>query len=429
MQLLRDLFQANFKREPSRKELELYSDYIKSRKMSVNEMNEIIAGNNDVLGRTFYESKSSKYSDGYNPKDPVLGTEDDVILVFNKILDRNPDTTELKYYSKKVKTDKDFSLDKLTQLLISSDEYRRLEKMQTNQAYADTLSGVTDRQLAFVISAIYEEEAKQPIDEDTLRFLKKRYVEFNLDDEMLRKFIRSYLSFQRSFEKDVENASLTGVYSVGKKQNDEPLGSTLSKLYKPQTNDDSKTDEPSLELTLDLLRKSTKTNSNDKEQYTESEKKQMGLSPDSKPNQEMIKKFESLYQKENNSEYLNSSKVIDTIMKDDECDIKNLDKNALEKRLETMDKQLLAELVYNRNMDHMKNVCRRNRKYLNADENMVLFPEFKWQIPTAFPPVCTPLEKNEYQPTVDQTSLIGTLLQDASKTKVGSILPEIPPYN
>jgi hypothetical protein len=246
---------------------------------------------------------------------------------------------------------------------------------------------------------------------------------------MLRKFIRSYLSFQRSFEKDVENASLTGVYSVGKKQNDEPLGSTLSKLYKPQTKDNSKTEEPSVELTLDLLKKSSKTNSNDKEQYTESEKKQMGLSPDSKPNQEIIKKFESLYQKENDSEYLNSSKVIDTIMKDDECDIKNLDKNALEKRLQTMDKQLLAELVYNRNMDHMKNVCRRNRKYLNADENMVLFPEFKWQIPTAFPPVCTPLEKNEYQPTVDQTSLIGTLLQDASKTKVGSILPEIPPYN
>lgn len=421
IQLINDLFDANMKRQPSRKETEFYLDYISTRKLVVRELNEIIAGNTSVLQKTFNSTDTRGAQ--YNAKDPVLGTEDDVILVFNEILSRNPDYGELRYYSQKVKNDKEFSLDKLKQLLIASDEYKRLEKTQTNLAYSDTLGGITDRQLNLVISSIYEEEAKQPIDDDTLRFLKKRYNEFNLNDETLRKFIRNYLNFQKEFEKDIKKAAPTGVSQTSK----EPLGTSLSK----QKDGDSSNSSTGSSQGSDAKSNGSSASGPGGASSTSGSggpagaKGPGGLNPDNKPNQEIIKKLERLYETDD-SDYLNSSKVINTLMQEEKCD-GDLDKNALEKRLEAMDKQLLAKLVYDRNMDHMKNVCRRNQKYLNADQDMVLFPEFKWSVPQKFPPVCTPLEKNEYQPLIDQSSLIGTLLTDADKTKVGSILPKTPP--
>lgn len=405
MQIIKDLFESNFKRQPSRKEVEFYIDYISTRKISISQLNAIIAGNNKVLRDTFKNTDSVGYQ--YKASDPVLGTEDEVIETFNEILYRNPDYAELRYYAKKLKDDPNFTLDKLKQLLVTSAEYSRLEKTQNNMAYADNLGNVTDRQVSLVITTIYKEEAKDDIDDDTLRFLKKRYVEFQMDDETLRKFIRQYITFQKDFEKEIRDSAPTG---VGKAS--DPFGATLSRNKQSSSRSTKST---------------TKTTNSSTDADTEEDTDT--FTSDNKPNKELIKKLETLYQTEDDSDYLNSSKVIKTLMQngDEECQA-DLNKDALEKRLEAMDKQLLAKLVYDRNMDHMKNVCRRNQKYINADQDMVLFPEYKWSVPQKFPPVCTPLEKNEYQPLIDQSSLIGTLLGDADKTKVGSILPKNPPY-
>lgn len=427
MDIIRDLFDANFGRQPSRKEVEFYIDYISTRKIKISELNAIIAGDNNVLKSTFEQNSSVGYQ--YKASEPVLGTEDDVIEAFNEILYRNPDYAELRYYARKLKNDKDFSLEKLKQLLISSAEYKRLEKTQTNNAYSDTLGNVTDRQITFVITTIYKEEAKEDIDEDTLKFLKKRYLEFQLNDDTLRKFIKQYITFQKDFEKDIRNAAATGV-----SKGIEPFGSSLSQnIYtkngstKSDATDGSATDDASTtDGAKDGSTNTGSTTGSTTDSTKESGKEGAADDMDKRPNKELLKKIESLYQSDD-SEYLDSSKVIKTLLQgNEECN--NVDKDALEKRLEAMDKQMLAKLIYDRNMDHMKNVCRRNQKYMNADENMVLFPEFRWSVPQKFPPVCTPLEKNEYQPLIDQTSLIGTLISDADRTKVGSILPKNPPY-
>ena len=69
----------------------------------------------------------------------------------------------------------------------------------------------------------------------------------------------------------------------------------------------------------------------------------------------------------------------------------------------------------------MKSACSRNSYFLNADDNMVLYPEFKWSVPERRPPVCTG-GTSQVSPMIDQSSLIGTLLEDADNTKVGSIM-------
>lgn len=55
--------------------------------------------------------------------------------------------------------------------------------------------------------------------------------------------------------------------------------------------------------------------------------------------------------------------------------------------------------------------------------DLVLAPELKWSVPQKHSPVCIPVEKCPICPTTSQSSLIGTLLSDATSTKVGSILP------
>lgn len=72
----------------------------------------------------------------------------------------------------------------------------------------------------------------------------------------------------------------------------------------------------------------------------------------------------------------------------------------------------LAYLQFDRNVSELDDICNRNNYYLNANDDMVLFPEFKWSVPQPRAPVCVDTKPNNYQPSVEQTALIGTLLSD-----------------
>lgn len=72
----------------------------------------------------------------------------------------------------------------------------------------------------------------------------------------------------------------------------------------------------------------------------------------------------------------------------------------------------------------------REAKY----KDLVLVPGFEWALPTRPTPLCTlqPRTCDAPAPLIDQTALIGTLLDDAAATEVGSIMPrfeyrELPP--
>ena len=109
-----------------------------------------------------------------------------------------------------------------------------------------------------------------------------------------------------------------------------------------------------------------------------------------------------------NPDAMSTAKIIDGIKNAPAC---RFDKNKIEN-----DSQAYANFVNRRNDDLQK--C---SKYLNADNNLVLYPEFKWDVPHKRPPVC--YSHGHYNPRADQTALIGTLLNEAYETQVGSIMP------
>jgi hypothetical protein len=418
---IKNVFRATVKREPTSKEVTFYMDMLAKKPMNDLDLAGIILSNKDANKTGSFAAEPLEF----DPKSKPSGKEDDVILAFNIILDRNPDMTELRYFSNRLRDDKDFNDEKLRQILVSSDEYTRLHQMQSNNAGGDMLGNVTDRQLTFVISSIYKQEAKQPIDPDTLKFLKKRYAENQMSEDALRKFIKKYVMFEKDFEKSLDDGSPTGVSATGAAV----LGANLNKQATSATASGGISGSDAADKQKSQYMSDTATNKDEAQLI----KKLLG----DKPNQELIDKLLEVYADDGGAQddaYLSCSRVIDTIKEKEaqsanKCAGHKYNKAEMERRLSALDRQLLAELVHDRNMNHMKNVCRRNTKYINADDNMVLFPEFKWMIPQKFPPVCMPLEKNEYRPMIEQTALIGTLLEDASKTKVGSILPETPPTN
>jgi hypothetical protein len=115
-----------------------------------------------------------------------------------------------------------------------------------------------------------------------------------------------------------------------------------------------------------------------------------------------------------------TERVIQSIKDGAKC---GFDKNRLEKVLELNDQQLYADYVNGRNNDLNSSCAPGKSIYTNANNNMVLYPEFKWSVPQKRPPVCY-TKGNHYQPLIDQTALIGTLLCDAKCTQTGSILPD-----
>ena len=85
----------------------------------------------------------------------------------------------------------------------------------------------------------------------------------------------------------------------------------------------------------------------------------------------------------------------------------------------------VVSTIYNeRQLDELKYACARSKKkYANVDSDMVLLPDQKWSVPQEHPDVCRG-GSSEFNSSVEQTALIGTLLEDAADTKVGSIMPE-----
>lgn len=89
------------------------------------------------------------------------------------------------------------------------------------------------------------------------------------------------------------------------------------------------------------------------------------------------------------------------------------------------DEQVLSKLMSERNLQQLKYTCLRSKeKYANLDEKMVLLPDQKWSVPQKQPEVCRMSGEFNYQPSTEQTALIGTLLDVAEDTQVGSIMPD-----
>jgi len=388
--------------QPSPKAIDFYLTFISQRKMSIGDLEDIIKLGAPTLEKSL---NSDKVVLQEIPTE-AYGSEDDVTEIYNDILLRNPDEAELYSFAKLLKTDSTFTLDKLKQVLYTSEEYKRLEKTQTNTAYAGLMGGVTERQLEFIVNKIYKDiTGLEDLDLDTLKFLKKKFVSLNLDDKQFKSFLEKYLKNEPFVRVSAEQ-----IPTPSKPQPSRQSQSQTSSENSVTKDDFQKfRDEVLQEVKASFVNKPKPPSSADLVQAN--------------PNRQVIEVLLRTAEDSQRDTYLDSQNVMDRIKDEAKC---VFDKNSVGAFKNKTDDETLSDRQDKRNTDELRSTCLRNKNFLGVDENMVLDPSLEWSVPQKYPPVCVG-GANDYKPIVDQTALIGTLLEDAKHTNVGSVLPSVPP--
>ena len=410
-------YQELYQTPPEKEELDFYTEYVKSRNVTKEQLKEVIETSAPTLQKTFYSKRNA------NTPDEIFGMENEIIEVYNELLDRNPDRRELYSFAKMMKEDANFNLDKLRQVLIASEEFKRMERTQNNKVYVNLQSNITDRQLTMQVSKIYTNVTGQDyLDEDTLKFLKKKFVEFELNEKIMTEFITNYVS-NKPFQPTKPQVA---VQEQSKEDAKKASDAQMAEIKKQILDDIQKQNQAQAQTQSQAQANTQKAgSSNQKEKFQDganvyNDAKIFNFFGKEGANDEVISSLMS--QSVNKNGNIDTSSMISSI-KGSTC---NFSKDYADLDMLAKNKQELSDYVNGRNMSHLKNVCQRNKKYMNADENMVLFPEYKWSVPQQYPPVCTG-KNQQVNPMIDQTALIGTLLTDAKDTKVGSLLPTFPP--
>lgn len=377
-----------FKQNPSEEEIMFYVQFFRKRQDDLDYMRETISTSAPSLKKTLRVGKSS-----YMAPETNEGTEDEVIAIYEQILQRHPNNQELAHFSIYVKQDPVANMEKLKVLLVQSEEYKRLKSLQSNVPYGHLLSGVTDRQITLMVTSIYNDITKNgdKLDEDTLKFLKKKYLEFQLDEQTFRKFIEDFVLYK-------------------------PTNTTFNKSMDPTSQEPQEDGFAHFNSPHHLLRANNTVVSNiAKEAFENSDVQyQMQDAPQpveaQQPDQQTSQPSPASAFVGDNApgSCLNSDALMNRIKKS-EC---SFDKNYLENRYKSNSETLFADTVHQRNRDELKNICQRNKKYERFHcDDMVLLPGQEWTVPQRHPPVCVG-DNSSFNPMVDQTSLIGTLLSD-----------------
>jgi len=296
-----------------------------------------------------------------------------IMDAFTVTLDRLPNSSELDNYFVMMKTKPSFTVDKLKDALISSREHEILEKNQKNNVHGELIGNITERQMKIIIDGIYSSVYHQDPDKFTFDYLRSKFVDFNLDDEKLVRFIKDL--------KSAETAAIT----AGQGYITQNPAATTATATKSTVSKYIDTQPDTSKITL--------------------ERANVNIYDPKSIGNNMPNAIIGV----SSTQAMSIGKIVSTV-----ADANNFDKNKLEKKVAATNKQPYADLIANRNSEQSK--------YVNADSNMVLYPEFKWSVPEKRQPVC--YGKNAaYQPLHDQTALIGTLISDAKNTQVGSIMP------
>ena len=406
-EIVNKAYLQNFKRNPSTQELTFFQAFYIEKKPNETQLEQAVASSGDIVNKMYAEKTSNSIvlQESY-------GTEDDVTEVFNTILNRLPNEGELETFSKLLKQDSNFTMQKLKEILYGSEEFSRLEKTQSNQVYSNLIGGVTDRQITLIATTNYKQVVGKDtaaMDKDELSFLKKKLVEFNLDEKIFRQFLENYIKNQ-PFNQQVVASQKAKDFIAKEANKDDKERQNAAAI-----------DAAKKELFAQFQQELKNTNlvTQEANSYTD-QKSGVENTQIQPPNKQVLEALlNSMKASERSGGYLDSSDVLENIKTQAKC---VFDKN---KYNEDTSKSM-AELLEQRNKSQIRDTCARNRMYLGMDEDMVLDPSLRWKLPERRPSVCIG-GKNDYQPLTDQTSLIGTLLPAANNTKVGSIVDFYPP--
>jgi hypothetical protein len=383
--LVKDVFMDVLKRLPTPTEQQKYMDLFLGNQMKTQQDLEFIL-RMDI--ESVVRSDTSDVPELADKED--YNTYKEIISTFEDVLGRNPNTSELKFYYDLIKKN-GYEQKKIKDILLSSREHEILIKNQNNQVHGDLSANITEKQLEMAVNELYNAVFFEYPDAETYKFLRTKFVSMNLDEEKLAIFIKRL----KSAESDVTKMTpaMTTTRTPTRTSTRTP---TVTPAMTPTMTPAMTTAFPTIPPMNPMILATPSTS-------TEMFDEKVTATPD-------ISRRTTTMQPTNNT----------TTLRPNTGDNTNID--------ETIDAIKCAKYYEKKYKGVIPEECKFNNKktnyYLNADDNMVLRPEMSWQVPMRRAPVCYATEQVEYNPSVEQSSLIGTLLPDAEKTSVGSIMPK-----
>lgn len=386
--MVNDVFMQELGREATPEEMDTYvGAFLDGKLKSRDELVRLLANSPEKVNNG--DIKPQAAQTGMDKNEYKLYKQ--IIDVFQKILDRSPNSAELNHYFAMVKADKTFTLDKLEDALIASREHNILVRNQKNVVQGELLGNITERQLQIVIAALYKSVYQHDPDKATFAYLRDKFIELNLDEEKMILFLKKL--------KGAEDAAFNGDVAPS----DTTTNASSSYTQQANTYESYLGNKPNINLFTMEKPENANTDVNEERSVNVYDGKN--------------KTANNVLGNSNDPGAIETDKVMNNIKTNARC---SFDRS---KVLELNNKQIYADYVNQRNQENCQDDSSRTSKYLNADNNMVLYPEFKWSVPQPRPPVCYSKGAN-YQPLVEQSALIGTLLTDAKQTQLGSILPD-----
>ena len=111
-----------------------------------------------------------------------------IIRLFKELLYRNPTPKELSSYFRKI-VNEQLDIKKLRNLIINSDEYRKVVNLQSNSVNTDIIYSNSKVNTINKISLLYFEELDEEIDNKLISPLKDIYIYFQFNDYLFRALI------------------------------------------------------------------------------------------------------------------------------------------------------------------------------------------------------------------------------------------------
>lgn len=338
-----------------------------------------------------------------------------IIGVYDKELQRMPTSRELNYYAYRMLTDPNFNDKKLMAILQSSREYGILQKNQSNLVYSELPMNATDAQVTYDVRRMYNDIFGEDPGSEMERFLKFKFIEMNLEEKrfvemllLMRAIDKNSIEIVKKEDGTLSINGQNGSPSITLSDTSTGIPSSISALLEKTQGSPSSSNVNSVGTVYNNQRIFNIINPSSDELKSLMDSLKIDNINNNGQDDARVQKQRTQSNGKKASQASSSCKSSYSFMTSAE--------NAYRSR------NGLAEYQDDRNFDELRSSCVRNSYYLNADDDMVLFPEYKWDVPQKRPPVCVGGDV-KVEPMTEQTALIGTLLSDAEDTKVGSMMP------
>lgn len=190
--LVRSMFRALLARDPTDDEMAQYLAHLAGGMTGADAL-EALASTEE------FAERKRRVGGGEQPAGAGPGTtlqsdeevQREVIMAFNVVLDRNPSAKELQEYAA-VYRSRRLNLFQLNSMLEGTAEFDRLTKLQKNDVGRRLGYGLTQRQIAYEIGAVYRAAKNKPlVSPEATAYLKRVYALYKFDKAKLTDYIRT----------------------------------------------------------------------------------------------------------------------------------------------------------------------------------------------------------------------------------------------